>query len=519
MSRSNLYSVHYGSLNTSSIHPTGSGKRSSCGVNLLTYGSSMIGNITGVEQLVPVVSPPLFPLHQMLLDQRRFPEIELKLVLPTLYTPRCQEAAYTLIGPLCRGCGENLEFVVRLVKKLIYWSEGKKVLGELPPIILERLEGGFVGLKNGGATCYMNSVLQQIYMIPQVHLFTFDLCYVGRGLPRPLSPSHISPSDQITPSIVTVVGYTRIEPFLMVPVDVRNHGNLIDSLDEFVKGDLLEGNNAYYCEICDKKVDTVKRLCFQKLPNVLAIQLKRFGYDWERECAVKYNDYFEFPDTLSMERYTVDYLQRIEETEPHQMIESGDRQDAAEPSHHSSYRLVGVVVRSGKASGGHYYSYIKQRQEEGSGEKGQWYRRARWLSCVSGHLLQLFTVNMGLATQNINHPFISRWNAYILFYERDQGGGVGESNPVYNPPSSLVRQVRQENLEFLHHRSLYSVEFSHFIRHLVLPNMSLLNNTPDCEQIALECLDVLSTYLFQLVVLGYQGNHSYHGYHGWLPRW
>ena len=51
--------------------------------------------------------------------------------------------------------------------------------------------------------------------------------------------------------------------------------------------------------------------------------MTRFGYDWERECAVKYNDYFEFPDTLSMERYTVDFLSRIEETAAHQMIETG----------------------------------------------------------------------------------------------------------------------------------------------------------------------------------------------------
>ena len=30
------------------------------------------------------------------------------------------------------------------------------------------------------------------------------------------------------------------------------------------------------------QVDTVKRMCIKKLPPILAIQLKRFDYDWER---------------------------------------------------------------------------------------------------------------------------------------------------------------------------------------------------------------------------------------------
>lgn len=37
----------------------------------------------------------------------------------------------------------------------------------LPPVG-PRPPKGFVGLKNAGATCYMNSVIQQLYMIPAI---------------------------------------------------------------------------------------------------------------------------------------------------------------------------------------------------------------------------------------------------------------------------------------------------------------------------------------------------------------
>ena len=52
------------------------------------------------------------------------------------------------------------------------------------------------------------------------------------------------------------------------------------------------------------QVVTVKRLCVKKLPPILAIQLKRFEYDFERVCAIKFNDYFEFPRDLDMDPYT-----------------------------------------------------------------------------------------------------------------------------------------------------------------------------------------------------------------------
>jgi ubiquitin carboxyl-terminal hydrolase 9/24 len=105
--------------------------------------------------------------------------------------------------------------------------------------------------------------------------------------------------------------YSREAGFTVLIIDIRNHSNIHDSLENYVKGELLEGANAYYCEKCDKKVDTVKRMCIKKLPKILTIQLKRFDYDWERECPVKFNDYFEFSRELDMEPYTGKLLHQL----------------------------------------------------------------------------------------------------------------------------------------------------------------------------------------------------------------
>ena len=131
---------------------------------------------------------------------------------------------------------------------------------------------------------------------------------------------------------------------------------------------------AYFCEKCNKKVrrtvffllhltgvswkvDTVKRTCFKKLPPVLAIQLKRFDYDWEREMPIKFNDYFEFPRELDMEPYTVQGLAKAEGTP----VTDEDHPPTPLATESNLYKLVGIIVHMGQANGGHYYSFIQHK--------------------------------------------------------------------------------------------------------------------------------------------------------------
>jgi len=90
------------------------------------------------------------------------------------------------------------------------------------------------------------------------------------------------------------------ELFLAVSLSMKHKKTLHQALQELVKGDLLEGENAYFCEACDAKVNALKRITLKKLPKHLIFVLKRFEYDYDRMQRVKINDYCEFPSEVNM---------------------------------------------------------------------------------------------------------------------------------------------------------------------------------------------------------------------------
>ena len=96
----------------------------------------------------------------------------------------------------------------------------------------------------------------------------------------------------------------REEPFLAVSLQVKNKHSIKESLDSFVEGEMLEGDNAYYCEKCEKKINTLKRCCIKRMPNILILALKRFEFDFDTMSKIKVNDYCEFPNSINMSEYS-----------------------------------------------------------------------------------------------------------------------------------------------------------------------------------------------------------------------
>ena len=160
------------------------------------------------------------------------------------------------------------------------------------------------------------------------------------------------------------------ENFLSLNLQIQNKKKLTESLNAFIESESLEGNNAYNCETCGRKIKAKRRTTFKILPNTLIIVLKRFEYDYDKGVKKKLNDYYEFPLDLNMEQYTKEFQTRKDRGENSENNEENILQmneDEALPKDYYEYKLKGVVLHCGTAESGHYTSLICDR------ENNKWY--------------------------------------------------------------------------------------------------------------------------------------------------
>ncbi|KAH0843617.1 Ubiquitin carboxyl-terminal hydrolase family protein [Fonsecaea pedrosoi] len=424
-----------------------------------------------------------------------------------------RESLYNLILALCHGPEELTTVVTKLGDDL------------LPPDFFEpiyshdrqnlRTDVGYAGLRNLSNTCYLNSLFSQLFMNVQFREFFLNMlgsdeskqklvlelakvfAYMQNSYEKSIDPSMAVEAittyegEQIDVSVQMDVDEffnllfdrlegqidssaraafksmyggqlvqqvkskecdhisERLEPFSAVQVEIKGKARLEDSLRAYVEGEVLQGENKYSCTSCGRHVDAVKRACLKDVPDNLIFNLKRFDYDIMTGMRTKVNDEFQFPDTLDMAPYTLARL--------------SDEQQSGEPDY---FQLTGVIVHSGTADSGHYYSFIRQRPSAKPVHES-------WVQFNDQEVGVFDTTQMrdncfgGTSEAGFYH-IPKFYSAYMLFYQRTSSIRKVEEryrchdpiNPVRIPlPRRLDQHISQQNELFL--RSYCAQDPSH----------------------------------------------------------
>lgn len=283
-------------------------------------------------------------------------------------------------------------------------------------------ETGMVGLKNQGATCYMNSLLQTLFHLRAFRQVVYDTPSekedtndsVSLALQRVFYRLQTQNKAVSTKELTRSFGWSQIDSFMQhdvqelyrilcdrleekmkntkvdsaikrlfegkvrsfvqcvnvdfqssrdesfydLQLDVKGCKDIYESFRKYVEIEMLQGDNQYEAEGYGKQ-DAKKGIRFLQFPPVLNIQLKRFEYDPLRDGMVKIHDRFEFPKTLVLD----DFIS----SSPHG---SAGETGKARGSH--VYHLHSVLVHSGDVHGGHYYVFIRPGKD--IAQSSNWFR-------------------------------------------------------------------------------------------------------------------------------------------------
>ncbi|XP_065225865.1 ubiquitin carboxyl-terminal hydrolase 7 [Planococcus citri] len=311
---------------------------------------------------------------------------------------------------------------------------------------------GYVGLKNQGATCYMNSLLQTLYFTNQLRKAVYKMPTesddssksVALALQRVFYDLQFSDKPVGTKRLTKSFGWEALDSFMQhdvqeflrvlldklenkmkgtcvegtvpklfegkmesfikcknvnyeskrsetfydIQLNVKGKKNIDESFRDYVTTEILEGDNKYDAGEYGLQ-DAEKGVIFESFPPVLHLHLMRFQYDPITDCCVKFNDRFEFYEKISLNQY----LQCAGNTP-------------------ANYTLHAVLVHSGDNHGGHYVVFINPKGD------GKWCKFDDDVvsRCSKQEAIEY---NYGGQDEELTMTVKHCTNAYMLVYIRD----------------------------------------------------------------------------------------------------